>query len=472
MRRVLLACALLASMLVRAAASARPVSADPTRPNIVIILTDDQHFDTMWAMPHTEKVLGDHGVTFDDAFLSNPLCAPSRSSLLTGKTSGHNGMWGNCCTHGGFHVFDDSDTIATRLQDSGYRTAMIGKYLNGYNLIHRSYVPPGWSHWWALWGQPPCGIYGNPCINDDGAAVTEHGYLHSLMAHEAADTIASTPSDTPLFLYMAPFGPHEPAAPAPVDRGKFKHIDPYRPPNYNEADVSDKPDFIQRRPQYTPDEQTAIDKFRIDQLETQQSEDRMVASVVNSLKTAGRLNNTFILFMTDNGILWGEHRWDAKEVPYDEAIRTPFIVRYDPLTAGALAGTHDEHMVENLDFAPTAADLGGVQNSDMDGSSLLPLLEGNDSGWRTDVLIEHLTGYADSVETESDGYTPSFCGVRTQTEMFARYKTGEEEYYRLDLDPYELNNKAHSPKYRDRVTELRDRTRELCRPRPPDMGPF
>ena len=96
----------------------------------------------------------------------------------------------------------------------------------------------------------------------------------------------------------------------------------------------------------------------------------------------------------------------------------------------------------------------------------------SDTGWRSDVLIEHLTGYADSVETESDGYTPSFCGVRTPTEMYARYRTGEEEYYRLDVDPYELNNKAHSPKYRDRVSELRSRASELCKPRPPDMGPF
>jgi N-acetylglucosamine-6-sulfatase len=448
--------------------TSRGVADAPSRPNIVLILTDDQRWDQIgpdW-MPTVESLLADKGVTFTNGFVSNPLCCPSRATILTGETSGHNGVWTNEGKGvGGFHAFHDSSTIATWLHADGYRTGLVGKYLNGYMSKDIAYVPPGWDEWdaLALGGSPACtrGGYYNYCLSHNGLE-EDHGraeadYSTDVLGADATSFIASTPADQPLFLYYAPRAPHAPTTPPSRYQEACPSVSLPMPASYNEVDVSDKPAYIQNIHLRSPKWVSVQQRFWTKACQTLHAVDDTVGDVLNELHRTGRLSNTLVLFASDNGLLYGEHRWLGKIVPYEESIRVPTVARYDPVTAG-VASTSSA-LVVNLDFASTfAAAAGVVPGLPQDGESFFPLLSDPGARWRSRFLLEHFGG----------PQAPAYCGVRTRSDfVYVRYATGEEELYDLTNDPYQLQNSAGKAGSAKRLQNLRGDTARLCDPPPP-----
>ena len=399
-------------------------SSEVGRPDIVLILTDDQRFDTLWAMPTVRSELVANGIRFTNGYVSNPVCCPSRSSILTGRYSHSTGVYTNHQNqrYGGFPAFRDGSNVATWLQGSGYRTALLGKYLNGYGS---RYIPPGWDRWFATWDD---GAYFDYSANDDGVLRSfgsgPEDYGTDVLGNEAATFIRSTDDGQPLFLYFAPHAAHGPATPAPRDARAFARLEQWRPASYDETDVSDKPAHIRRRARISPSAAETIATFRRDQYRALRSVDRAVGQILEALADTGRLANTLIVFTSDNGMLWGEHRWNSKVVPYEESIHVPFVIRFDAAIDGP---RRDDRLVLNIDLAPTFAELADVRAPKVEGRSLVPLFSSLRGSWRTHFLLEHYE--------ETDEYVPSYCGVHSRRWVYVNYRTGEEELYDLVDDP-------------------------------------
>ena len=426
-RRIVFACGLAltaAAWVSRVPAFGQPLpsslqqSAAPSaQPNIVLILTDDQTIDELGSMPAVKSELMAKGVNFPNGFVVNSLCCPSRATILTGEYSHGTDVYRNNPPHGGFQTFvsEDRSTMATWLQATGYRTALVGKYLNGYGT-NPTYVPPGWDSWnAALISDSDKGGYYDYRM-DIGGSIRRYGdrpsdYSTDVFAGYATRFIRSVPQGQPLFLYFAPHAPHEPATPPPRYETSLSGVPPYRPANFNEANVSDKPPWAQIA---ALDERQIqrLDAFRKDQLRSLLAVDDAVARILGALRDTGRLSDTLIVFTSDNGLENGSHRWLGKALPWDESIRVPFIVRFDPLTRGV--GTSDPRIVLNLDVAPTFAAAAGIAAPGAEGMSFLPLLAGGPVPWRRDFLVEHLAPTLDHV--------PTYCAVRSARYMYAEYE--------------------------------------------------
>lgn len=423
-------------------------------PNVVLILTDDQRWDTLWAMPGVSQEIAAQGVTFSNYFDPDPLCCPARASILTGQYAHTTGVYGNNPPHGGFASFRDDDTIATRLDAAGYRTALIGKYLNGYTT--GTYTPPGWDRWYAFTNP---GYY-SWTVSDQGTIKSETTYSTDTLTDQAISFINSTPRGRPFFLELSIFAPHgagdrKPPVPREDDDGKFDGIAPYRPPSFNEADVSDKPAFIRSLPPWNSRQIASDDLFRQKQLESLISVDRDIDKLMTGLSDAGRLANTIVVFASDNGYLWGEHRWRGKNVTYEESIRVPLVVRYDPLTQ-SVAGSTNSALIVNVDLTRTFAELAGASTKGMEGLSLVPLLGERPAPWRDAFVLEHLEQSA-----------PTYCGARDGQFVYTQYQDGFEELYDLEADPYELENAASDSSYAAELDRMRELAHTLCSPVPP-----
>jgi N-acetylglucosamine-6-sulfatase len=427
------------------------------RPSILLIVTDDQRWDTLWAMPHVRASIAGHGVTFADAFVTNALCCPSRASILTGDLSHTTGVYRETPPFGAFSSFRDGSTLATWLHDEGYTTGLFGKYIDAYqHAALTGYVPPGWDRWVAFVRSKYLDykLTVDGSVETYGSAPSDHstGVLGSYAERFIRET------DGPIFVAFAPAAPHAPATPEARFEDSFDDLAPWRPPSVDEPDVADKPSFIRELPRLDEQARSELDAFRRDQYRTLLSVDRQVQALIDALRDTGRLQDTLIVFTSDNGISWGEHRWVKKEVPYEESIRVPLIVRYDPLTGSGGAVTSSA-LALNIDIAPTIADAAGVPVS-TDGRSLLPILGGTPAAWRTRFLIEHMEG-ANPI--------PTYCAVRTERLMFASYASGERELYDLATDPFELTNVATTQPAL--VEELSGELDALCDPAPPGYHP-
>lgn len=442
-------------------------------PSIVLILTDDQRWDTLWAMPNVRRHLVDRGVNFTNSFVVNPVCCPSRASTLTGKYPHSTGVWGNRPPHGGFLRFRDESTIATWLQAQGYQTALFGKYLNGY--AGTTYVPPGWDHWVAFASPARLPNYYRYHLAIDGH-ITRFGadpedYSTDVLADRIVSYIQQTKGS--LFVYFAPQAPHRPAIPAPRDVGAFSELKPWRSRSYNEANVSDKPSWLRSLLPLEGQVQQYADELRQDQLASLLAVDRAVGRIVEALAETGRLENTMIVFTSDNGFSWGEHRWVGKLTPWEESIRVPLVVRFDPIIEGVRS---DSHLVLNVDLAPTFAQLGGIRARGAEGISLVPLLEGKQIGWRSAVAIESMKveWVTNLVATTKPGHEisiPGYCAVRTDRYKLVAYTSGELELYDLATDPFETRNRASDPSWDALVRRLEGRLQQLCDPPPPRSPP-
>ncbi|WP_442485392.1 PA14 domain-containing protein [Aeoliella sp. SH292] len=426
-----------------------------TSPNIVLVMTDDQRLDTMFAMPITQQLIGGTGTTFENAYTVTSFCCPSRSSMLTGQYVHNHGTVGNDEPQGGFEGFDDSSTLATWLQDAGYRTGLYGKYLNGYYETsprnadpNNMYVPPGWDEWHAFLGSS----FYNFDISANGVYTEYPGanYSTDVLADLASDFIETgeTNDDQPFFLFYSVKAPHTPANPAQRHNSEFDDIEPYRPPSFNEADVSDKPAYVRNQAPLTTEDIAIIDQFRENQLESLLVVDEAVGQLVESLQANGEWDNTIFVFMSDSGIQWGEHRWDVKGTAYEETIRIPMIIRdgRDPVQR-----TSDPYAL-TIDIAPTLLEYAGVSVSDhIDGESLVPLITGQDPTWRTDFIVEHL----------NIGSQPTSIALRSGDWSYNEYSNGERELYNLATDPYQMQSLHNDPAYASIMSQLSVRLQEL-----------
>jgi len=440
-----------------------PPAAAAPRPNIVFILTDDQRWDTIdqkhsvdGTTPVMQKVtslLVNKGVLFQNHFVTTALCAPSRSSILSGKYAHTTGVHSNGGSDGGVQAFDDSSTVAVWLKAAGYHTGIFGKYLNGYNQI-APYQAPGWDEWHVF--KAP-GYFGYHLIEngvDVAYGSADADYSADVLRDKVVQFIAT--SSEPFFVEFTPYNPHAPATPAPRHVGSFSGVPPWRPPNYAEPDASDKPAWVQSIT-WTQQDQQGTDAFRKKQLECLQSVDEAVDAIVQALAARGVLGNTLILYSADNGYSWGSHRWKPKQCEYEECMRDPLIVRYPPLTPRA---RKEKRITLNIDFAQTFAALAGATpDPGVEGMSLVPLLDKSVTTWRTDLLNEHW-----------DAQIPDFAQVRglftkpgktPHTWKYVELATDEKELYNEDSDPSELGNVAGAPGNAGLIAITAARLREL-----------
>lgn len=417
------------------------------RPNIVLVLTDDQSVESVAHMPFVSSRRD--WTVFDNAFVNVAVCCPSRASILSGQYSHHTGVERNNAGE----RFRDAASLGTWLKGGGYRTALMGKYLNGYPWGRDGYVPPGWDEWLAF-GRVG---YFDYTLVDDGRTVSRGSapadYSTDVLARRAARFVAAAPN--PFFLVVAPFAPHGPRTAAPRHRSAFEQTALPRPRSLNERDVSDKPAWVRA---LGPRDEAAMEKQRRKQYRSLLAVDDLVRDLFAALEAEDVLDDTVFVFTTDNGYSFGEHRHVRKTCPYEECVHVPLLVRY-PGGSGPV-----RQLVQNVDLASTFADLAGVVPSvSQDGRSLVPLLRGLRPPWRDGVLLRW-AGYPDRPEFEAD--IPAFWGLRTDRYKYVELETGERELYDLQADPDELENLAAAASSAGRMAELHQQLAELRRHRP------
>lgn len=415
------------------------------KPNILVIMTDDQTVSDMKVLPKTRALLGEQGTTFVNSFVSYPLCCPSRSTFLTGQLARNHGVVQNSGPHGGYQRLDHTSTLPVWLQEAGYYTVHIGKYLNNYG-VDSPEAPPGWSRWFGLIDPSTYRMYGYT-VSVDGVPVTRGGgtreYQTDVLAGEAEKVLrARAGAGSPFFMTVAPIAPHleringvqVAPRPAPRYKGRFAHEAFPAKPSFNEPDVADKPAHIRRLPVLSKARAARQMSFYRARLASLLAVDDLVERLVRALGETGQLGRTVILFTSDNGFLLGEHRIpDQKYYPYEESIRVPLIVRGGGFPVGATAG----QLVSNVDLAPTILALAGAQaGREMDGRPLLPLALDPEEGQGRTLLIEGVGAGVDK---------PSYQAVRDERWLYVEYPGGDRELYDLQQDPMELHSRHADP---------------------------
>jgi N-acetylglucosamine-6-sulfatase len=299
------------------------INQDPPRtdkPNIIIILTDDQPFHTIDHMPTVQSELVQKGITFTNAYATTPLCCPSRASILTGQYVFRHGVQTNRQPNGGATVFDDSSTLAVWLQEAGYQTALMGKYLNDYDALPQGYVPTGWDEWHAFYKRDPDkDFYFSYTLNENGI-IKPYGsdtndYSTDVLRIKAIDFIEEN-SSQPFFLFLNVYSPHQPYLFANRHKDLFKNytdtFSPYRPQNYFEEDITDKPAWLNA---FEPPKQEYVEKIHQRMLRSLMSVDDAIAEIIQTLEEKNIRQNTVIIFMSDNGFALGDHRLIGKACP-------------------------------------------------------------------------------------------------------------------------------------------------------------
>ena len=455
-----------AQVLLQSAAMRVPAShMQSEQPNLVFLISDDQDVASLAFMPRLQALLGDQGITFNNFFVTESLCCPSHVSILTGQYPHNHGILNNDAPLGGWQKFHDqggeNSTFATWLQDAGYHTGRFGKYLAGYPN-GSTHIPPGWDEWVAQYGAG--GQYFNYSLNDNGTVVrygnAPEDYSTDVLANRAVEFLARAEEreEQPFLLFFSPSAPHNAvgsnlATPAPRHVDAFAGTQAPRTPSFNEEDVSDKPQLIRNRPLLDEAAMEQIDLEYQSRLESLQALDEAVERIVTALADLGELDNTYVVFTSDNGFHQGQHRLPrGKDQIYEEDIRVPLLLR----GPGVPQGVTREELALNIDFAPTFAELAGATpGHEVDGRSLVPLLgEQPPATWRTDFLVELYR-------------TPAMGGeeiraLRTQTEVYVEYlNLGEREHYDLVADPYQLES-LHATTPPEHLEKLSARLAELA----------
>jgi len=422
-----------------ARAGARGKRIGEKRLNVVLILSDDERFDGTKVMKNVRDLLAAHGTTFTDMHVTTSMCGPSRASILTGQYAHHTGVLENFGAHAYPAFAEESEDLPVWMHDSGYETALVGKYINGYTGVAGHHkIPPGWDDWQAM-DSIPMEAYYNYDLNDNGTLVhygnKPNDYSTSVLTKKAVNFIHG--ARHPFFLYFAPVAPHLPAVPAPKDRGRLESIAPIHDPAFNQSDIGKEPWRYWHQATLSVGAQLYINHVRIRQEETLLSLDRSVKSVVQALKSRHELKNTVILYTSDNGFLWGEHRLGGKIWPYEESTHVPLVVR-TPWTHSA---ERNNQPVLNIDLASTISELGGVKPTlPQDGRSLVPFLHDEQVAWRHAFLVEYL-GH----DLLKNGGPPPYEAVQTRRDLYVEYRNGWRELYDLRRDPWELDNLAGDP---------------------------
>jgi N-acetylglucosamine-6-sulfatase len=496
-------------------------------PNFVVIQTDDQTLDQLYAtytppggapitaMPNTLELIAAKGVTFNRYYVSYPLCCPSRVSLLTGRYAHNHNDRGNVPPEGGYSGFASraaySHNIAVWLQNAGYRTIHVGKFLNGYGdqpFDNGTTVPPGWSAWHTVLNADTNHYYYGYTLNDNGVLdgpfgdsgsweTREYGqrddfgcpfaplnglpclYETDVFSRIASEEIQGTPENTPFYLqldYTAPHGDfRRPAGPEPAPR----HYDsfagapyPHGPSEgFNEGNVNDKPRFIREAPYLSPNDIHTYRVYYQKALESLRSIDDGVKQIVDTLGGLHKLRNTYIIFTSDNGFFYGEHRLTGgKFLAYEPSTHLPFLMR----GPGIKPDTQTGELAANIDIAPTILELAhATPDKSIDGRSLYPYAHDPSLRSRRPILFE---SFVETNDVEENGGGPAaaparvaagkagggpginarpkgasasivappknYYGIRLGPYKYIEWPDGEKELYDITKDPYELNNKA------------------------------
>jgi arylsulfatase A-like enzyme len=553
---LLTALLLVAAGATRAYSSSSPLSpeslqqrkseAPSEKPNFVVIQTDDETLDQLYAamnvggievrsMPYTLSLIANRGITFNRYYVSYPLCCPSRVSLLTGRYAHNHNVRGNVPPNGGYTGFKArgafTHNIATWLQAAGYRTIHVGKFLNGYGdepFDSGTDVPPGWSAWHSVLNADTHHYYYGYTLNDNGSIdgpfgdpgsweTREYGerdyfgcptttieekpclYETDVFTRIAAEEMTGTPADQPFYLqldYTAPHGDfRKPAGPEPATR----HYDTFagapfphdRSEGFNEGNVNDKPRFIREAPYLSPTDTHTYHVYYQKALESLRSVDEGVRTIVETLGGLHRLRNTYIIFTSDNGFFYGEHRLTGgKFLAYEPSTHLPFLMR----GPGIKPGTSTGELAANIDIAPTVLELAGViPDKSIDGTSLVPFVRDPALRTRRPILFE---SFVETNDVEENGGGPAaapasvaagktgggasvnqrpawldrrdrrnkrqweesahasivappkdYEGIRLGPYKYIEWPDGEKELYDITKDPNELNNIVRVPNY-------------------------
>ncbi len=458
------------------------------RPNIIFIYTDDldSKLNTIDYMKNLQELMVAHGTSMGDFLITNPLCCPSRTTILRGQYTHNHQVYNNTPPNGGFVKFKEEgigdSTLGVWLQAAGYRTALMGKYLNGFPFSDdRLYIPPGWSEWVSHAKQIPYAQY-DYVLNENGSLVAytpdHENYFTDVLSRKANDFIQRAAVDkVPFFIYLAPVAPHVPATPANRHFYLFPSVTIPITPSFNEADISDKPGDMQFNELLTDDNISTLNEKYRQRVLSMQAVDEMIAGLIKTLEQSGQLENTYIVFSSDNGFHLGQHRlYQGKGTLYEEDVTVPLIVRGPGIpegrkVSGLLAG--------NVDIASTIAEWAGITPpSFVDGRSLAGVLAGDvvKADWRQAYLLEvypeDANGEALEVYPQENNGEPKaapvmttasilqstikfpaiatgpidpiFSGLRTNQYKYVEYGNGSLELYDLIKDPYELENIAGS----------------------------
>jgi N-acetylglucosamine-6-sulfatase len=526
-----------------------------SRPNVIMLLTDDQTLQEMSGLPQTSTLIGGRGTTFSRAYISYPLCCPSRAAILTGQYMHDNGVHGNSPPDGGWQRFHEEGLeqrdLPTWLHNAGYHDVQIGKYLNGYGGTPAP-IPPGWDEWYGKVSEYDASVHGGrlyfnyqlredppakggvPCPSGDPAAPGEPFTCHygddpsdyqtdvfRDMAVEAIHRIgAASGGDTPFFLNVDFNAPHDPYVPAPKYQGTLTGAPLARLPGVNERNTGDKPFFLRRLPKLGAAKLRGIDNRRRSRLEMLRSVDDAVSAIVQALAADGQLDNTYLIFTSDNGYFSGEHRIrQGKYLPQEPSSHVPLLIRGPGIPAGGIS----DELVSNVDLASTIAQIAGATPMvPQDGRSLLPYAERPSTRTTRPILLEGDTGssiddeggegptaqnFADfqrfqkrvhkerkrlrrrcnrlrassprrailcfrqgvrnieqePVDTAYKLQAPAYRGIRTDRYALFLYGTGEVELYDMWRDPYQLNSVAKNRRYRGVRKRLLARLDQLAR---------
>lgn len=432
------------------------------KPNIIEIMTDDLDKKPMRYMTKINSLLRDKGVTLTNFQVEQSLCCPSRAVSFTGKYSHNNGVIGNEFPGGGyvaFHRKDEARALPIWLQKDGYVTSFMGKYFNEYPRppyspgagVSDKFVPPGWNNWMSpVEGDPYRGFNYKLNVNGKVDVTYRHRFFGDTLSDMAVSTLKSMPTNKPYFMTIRPFTPHHPYTFPKRMADKYKGIKYPHSPNFNERDVSDKTGHY---PLFGPKKIAEFNQIYRNRVRGMKVVDNMVGRIVNTLQQRGELDETYIIFTSDNGYQLGEHRREFKYMQYRESQEVPFIIR----GPGIPEGVRMNALTGNIDLAPTYVDMAHAEKrSDIDGESMLPLLTGAVKNWsryymlfgRGKVPIS-VSGSRSGMEepqemtiTAREAWNNNFVGVMSADNLkYLKYRYGDRyELYDLNNDPYELHN--------------------------------
>jgi arylsulfatase A-like enzyme len=426
-------------------------------PNVLLLISDDQSWSNFnrTLMPNVFGELVDRGVVFPRAYVDSSLCCPSRAEIMTGLYEHHTGVDTNDA--GLVHP-----TIINALKSLGYRTALAGKYLNSWPCTPR----PEFDEWACMGHGKSTYSLTNPTLNINGTWTKYTGYTTDILADRLVSFMNNTPADQPFFGMYSPTSPH---LPANDDRCSGYPVAQWRPPSYGEDTISTGKPAYMRRPPLGPTEVSAFDGGYTTMTQAVSCLDGSMGTILDGL--GSRAANTLVFYISDNGFLFGEHSRVGKGVPYEEATRVPFAVRFDPWLSPSGPFASDA-LVQNIDIAATIAEAVGFRWS-ADGVSLAPLIKGQVTSIRSDALLEGcqgLSGYLCTGFTLQYGrsFPPPWAGVVTTQDKYVEYANGDKELYDLVADPDELVNRAGDPAFVATQANLASRLSALRAPSPVD----
>jgi N-acetylglucosamine-6-sulfatase len=418
--------------------------------NIVLILTDDFSMNLIatsnnvlaLSMPNLAQMMRD-GMSFTHYFVTDSLCCPSRASIFTGMLPHNTGIYTNSPPDGGYEVFmsrgNDAKSFSVALRESGYQTAMMGKYLNGYKP-KRNNAPKGWSEWAVSGNGYPNFSYD---LNVNGSVIRPPLHMTDQIS-ELGQAFIKRSVKGPFFLELSTFSPHGPYVPPKRYAKLFPNLAYPKTPAYLARPDANAPTWLKEIP---PVSGTAQAKMAEDYRKRARSDkgiDDMIGAVRKQLAELGLANNTYVIFTSDNGYHMGEYSLrSGKQTPFDTDIRVPLVV----VGPGVTPASSTDAITMNIDFAPTFRELAGLRPSaTVDGQSFAATLRGKPGHQRTLAVVEHIHAgkRRDNPDehTNKSGNPPSYMALRLKDAMYVEYEGGDISYYDLKTDPYELRNIA------------------------------